>query len=234
MKNLHLLLIGLALVGCRDEEPTVTDETANAEAGASGSGRDGTGVDLPTDRYARPEPGEEVNAPEPAAYWYDGDRRREVLESEGLVAEFLPSEGGKTRILQAAPDATEVSTGTDGVRLWRVGDQADVAEMVRGLNEATEAPSFSPVFSEGPTDVGGKCALAGGVNVRFPGDWSTEAIEAFLAKEGLEGNRIGDIGSTWLVESAPGMESLELANRLHEAGEVQWASPNWWREVSTR
>ena len=44
--------------------------------------------------------------------------------------------------------------------------------------------------------------------------------------------RMGE--TTWLIESAVGMPSLELSNRLHATGLFDSAQPNWWMERRLR
>jgi hypothetical protein len=71
-------------------------------------------------------------------------------------------------------------------------------------------------------------ALPGGIIVKpKSGDTS---VEAKLKAKGYEIERsIGDSGAL-LVKSPEGMSSLELANKLHESGDFESVSPNWWRE----
>jgi hypothetical protein len=84
----------------------------------------------------------------------------------------------------------------------------------------------SPVFRSGET--GASMALPGGIIVK-PKSGDTTA-EAKLKAKGYEIERaIGDSGAL-LVKSPEGMSSLELANKLHESGDFESASPNWWRE----
>ncbi len=86
--------------------------------------------------------------------------------------------------------------------------------------------SGSPVFRLGET--GSPMALPGGIIVK-PKSGDTTA-EAKLKAKGYEIERaIGDSGAL-LVKSPEGMSSLELANKLHESGDFESASPNWWRE----
>lgn len=84
----------------------------------------------------------------------------------------------------------------------------------------------SPVFRSGET--GTSMALPGGIIVNpKAGDASAEAK---LKAKGYEVERaIGSSGAI-LVKSAEGMSSLEQANKLHESGEFESVSPNWWRE----
>jgi hypothetical protein len=84
----------------------------------------------------------------------------------------------------------------------------------------------SPVFRTG--EAGAPMALPGGIIVTpKPGDKSAEAK---LKAKGFEVERaIGDSGAL-LVKSPEGMATLNSANQLHESGEFESASPNWWRE----
>jgi hypothetical protein len=86
--------------------------------------------------------------------------------------------------------------------------------------------SGSPVFRLGET--GAPMALPGGIIVKpKSGDMGAEAK---LKSKGYEIERsIGDSGAL-LVKSPEGMSSLELANKLHESGDFESVSPNWWRE----
>ena len=62
-----------------------------------------------------------------------------------------------------------------------------------------------------------------------PDTHSPKARE-FLRQRGLEPLRpIGEHSGMWLVQSEPGVKSLDLANQLHESGEFAGASPNWWQ-----
>ena len=44
--------------------------------------------------------------------------------------------------------------------------------------------------------------------------------------------RIGE--RMWLVESPPGLESLELANRLQDEARFDFVQPNWWQPKTTK
>lgn len=139
-----------------------------------------------------------------AAYWYDGRVRRALRLDPEWIADFgaTPAErAAKARAPLQRSGGAEKSPG---------GPPAGV----------------SPVFR----DAGGAPrALPGGVIVRLRPAESPRAQER-LAAAGLTPVRAIDAGRrTWLVESAPGLPSLELANRLHEGGAFESAEPNWWR-----
>ena len=60
----------------------------------------------------------------------------------------------------------------------------------------------------------------------------TAQAEGWLSARALEKVRDLPVApNAFLVKSAPGIRSLELANELFESGEVVRATPNWWREL---
>jgi hypothetical protein len=84
----------------------------------------------------------------------------------------------------------------------------------------------SPVYRVGET--GAPMALPGGIIVK-PKAGDTN-VEGRLKAKGFEIERpIGGSGAL-LIKSAEGSSSLDIANKLHESGEFESASPNWWRE----
>lgn len=132
-------------------------------------------------------------------YWYDGTVRRPLWAEPGVVADFS-------------------------------GDTREKSQVIRSsaLSKA-DATRSSPVFRD-QAQGGASRALPGGVLVRFK-PASTEAdIAALLARHDLKRvRRIGDAGTSWLVDCPPGEASLALANRLFESGDFEAASPNWWQ-----
>jgi hypothetical protein len=91
----------------------------------------------------------------------------------------------------------------------------------KSLNE-TPAPLFS--------GQGDQRSLPGGVIVTLAGNHSEASARALLVADGLQPVRmLGDNTNLWLIASPAGMESLNLANRLHESKKYQAAQPNWWQ-----
>lgn len=78
-------------------------------------------------------------------------------------------------------------------------------------------------------------SLPGNIVVMLKANWDSAAVNAWLARNNLQMlEKIGSGSNVYLIKSAPGLASLDLANALYKAGEVVSASPNWWQEVSTR
>ncbi len=133
-------------------------------------------------------------------YWYDGEIKRPLWIDAGQVADFSSQDRTQSAVVKSMP--TTKSMGEKMSPLFR--DQAD--DNARGR------------------------ALPGGIVVRLRQTLPDEQARSYLNERGLKAVReIGSQTGLWLVESAPGMASLELANRLHEKGEFVSVSPNWWQ-----
>lgn len=138
----------------------------------------------------------------PVYYWYDGDKKREIVIASGKVADF------STRaVIVDAAVATKSSTG--GANTSAVFVDANSGRMSR--------------------------ALPGGVLVRFRAVTSQSEANVLLKPFGTRIVRaIGASGKSWLVQSEPGMASLDLANAIYESGQFQSASPNWFKQRATK
>ena len=170
-----------------------------------------------------------------AHYYYDGQVKRSVWANPELIVEFRPTPERKNALLSTGYVASDEAVEGAGVRVWRLSPGAEPDFVARSSNQSLDAEAFSPVFHDGNAPGAPKRALPGGVIVTLDEQWSDEQVESFLAVNGLGVRRRLDIGRHVLVlDSAAGMASLELANRLHESGEVVSATPDWWREAATR
>lgn len=132
-------------------------------------------------------------------FWYDGEHRKPIRVDPEWVVDFR----------NAKPDFER----RDSTRL--------------GTEKSNElAAGVSPVLRDAN---GEPRALPGGVIVRLRDADLADPRKA-LADAGLEPTRpIDPQQRTWLVASPAGLESLALANRLHESGRFEAVTPNWWR-----
>jgi len=160
----------------------------------------------PVTQLAKPATDAGAAAPTDAThYWYDGGRRRGLLVDDDLRADF-----GSGKAIPADRQA-------------RGGKALDAPT-------GPEAADGSPVFRDADSPAI-KRALPGGVIITTHGSTDARALDRLLAPLGLAVSRQLDAGGTrWLVETPPGVASLELANRLHESGDFAAVAPNWWRE----
>lgn len=107
---------------------------------------------------------------------------------------------------------------------------ADPASVLR-MSGTSDRPDHhqSPVFRDAANSQGQARALPGGVLLRFRANQGDAAQALLAATHGIRLTKgIGTSGRFWLVASGPGLESLELANRLCQSGDFESAAPNWW------
>jgi hypothetical protein len=124
--------------------------------------------------------------------------------------------------------SSEASTKSSvSIRSLTSSEKSLVGSMSSNQERAqTKTMKGSPIFK---TDAGGvPMGLPGGV-ILMPKQ-SDSQLEKKLSTQGLTVERaIGNTGAL-LIKSSEGLSSLELANRLHETGEFEHVTPNWWRE----
>ena len=77
----------------------------------------------------------------------------------------------------------------------------------------------------------------GGVVLLLDPEWSTSDVESFLSGNQIAPDRaapLGWIDNGFLIETEPGLASLELANALVTQEGVMLSSPNWAQELVPR
>ncbi len=139
--------------------------------------------------------------------WYDGDRPiRVVLQNDVNVRDDPQSADYAAR---GAGDALQP-------------DDDDLAK---------EKPVFRPESGGEPM------TLPGGVLLLLEPELARTQIDAFFSRNDIPKNRFGAIEgltNTFLVETAPGFPSFNLANQLVGQDEVVASSPNWGLKLDAR
>lgn len=147
--------------------------------------------------------------------WYDGGKPKQVWLDRSLLAEF----GSR------AESGSRAVVDTQGVRVWRAEEQAAARAKAHGKT--------SPVLRDAPG--GAMRALPGNVIVRLNPSLGEMEVSQWLAAQGLvDVGRLGFGKNILIVRSAPGLASLELANRLQASGTVLSAQPEWWQQMESR
>jgi hypothetical protein len=147
-------------------------------------------------------------------YYYDGGVKKAVeIEPEQWASTKKGAAGLRVEIRQGS--AVEKSALSSTSNLATKSEKA-----------ALKAMPGSPVFRS--ADGGTPMVLPGGVIVKQK--LGSDSAEKLLKSKGLEIERAFADSNTFLVKSPEGISSLELANQLHESGDFESASPNWWRE----
>lgn len=182
--------------------------------------RNRTQVDVGDDRQQR--------------YWYDGNRKRTLRVDPDWIADFRSRTGAGANEVIANESDTDASSAAQPAKANRIAPGARRASSRSPLERVQREDGARTTREAGVSEVlrneaGSPRALPGGVIVRLHESNRRNAHD-ILVDAGLRPVRALDPEQrTWLVESPAGLESLELANRLHESGRFESASPNWWR-----
>ena len=164
-----------------------------------------------------------------SVYTYrDGDRTLKVVLQEDLVLTRTRAQARRSsQVLASVGDAVIV-------RLQPEEPEADDPNGEAATSRVAARPADAqPVFR---SVSGTLMALPGGAVVIFDETWDTAQAMGFFAAEGIPRDRISPLplDNGYLVETAPGFPSLDLANRLADRPGVDLSSPNWWREVTLK
>ena len=152
----------------------------------------------------------------------------------------------KTRGDAGPADQGQVYTYADGDRTVRVRLQADLevsrdGSIARSRGEhivtrdSSGTGSGQPVFRSESS--GALMTLPGGVLLVLEAGWSQAETNAFFARNQIKLSRVSGLDfavNSFLVETAPGFPSLDLANALAAQDGVLISSPNWWRAHTTK
>jgi hypothetical protein len=167
--------------------------------------------------------------------WYDGNREHKVWLNPQLVAEFNPEPEGEKSVKSAYPSAKIMTAKhkQPGIRLWQLDNSSGTAP--RNIKARHPHGKYSAVLHDGPSSDSRMRALPGNIIVTFDPKWDEKAVNNWLKAHKLEALKKLDIGpNVYVIKTGPGLEALDVANALHQLGEVKAAFPDWWQEVTTR
>ena len=158
--------------------------------------------------------------------WYDGDQKRSVWVNPELLAEF--SDSTQTSEQSSTESSSKkVNTAPTFVRFLTI--KSDTTAL-----KSTEKQQ-SPVLHSTASLSGAKKALPGNVIVQMKPDWTMDQIHTWFQQQNITAIKpLTFAPNAFLIQSNAGLESLNLANRLYETGDVVLASPNWWQERAKR
>ena len=188
------------------------------------AGDDLTARPRPASSGLRQLPDEESESPSDWASLDDVSR-----SAQG--AEYTWQDGRHTRRAHVQIDLVaqaEGETRSDDIVVRGGGEEHVVRRQPRHDEAAL------PVFR---SESGEILTLPGGVLLALDASWDQARVDQFFLENGITGDRIARQQFAvhgFLVETAPGFPSLELANTLAAQDGVLLSSPNWRREESPR
>lgn len=168
--------------------------------------------------------------------WYDGKQAREIWVAPDLVAEFSVGGALQSRSLLNINNNTLIKNSA-AVRVWRVSE--DASTLARRISQRSTSEKFTPVFRDAP-GAGEMKALPGGVILILDSNLTQDQVDRWFEDNTITiDKRLNLSQYAYFIATAPGLDSLELANRIIEEdnGErsyVKSATPNWWSERTTK
>ena len=164
-----------------------------------------------------------ASAQTPQHHYYDGDQLRTITLDARWVADVNAANSQQ----QARGAGASGAAGAPAHLITLRPADAPVPKQASGAT--------SPVYREGGSLAGRAMALPGGVVVKLNPNWSDPQARAWAAAKGLTvEQRLNILGNWYVLQTAPGQAALELANALHQSGEVLSATPNWWKQTHSR
>ena len=146
-------------------------------------------------------------------------------------AEYTWQDGRHTRRAHVQLDLVaqaEGETRSDDIVVRGGGEEHIVRRQPR--HDETALPVFR-------SESGEILTLPGGVLLALDASWDQARVDQFFLENGITSDRIARqqfAVHAFLVETAPGFPSLELAKTLAAQDGVLLSSPNWRREETTR
>lgn len=174
--------------------------------------------------------------------WYDGDRVQRIWMAPDEVAVTFD-----TRAMPQTPAAAERSVRllepsavlqkqTGPVSYFKLDDGHTPQEHALALRRNPDVRHVSPVFytnTDRTPDT--RMALTGQIIVGFRAPLSQPDLQRFAREHDVSLFKSLDISpTTYVFNTPPGTDSLELANRIHLSGQVAFAYPNWIKSVVAR
>lgn len=146
---------------------------------------------------------------------------------------YTYQEGERTVAVYIDSEAVAELDGA-AVRLLPVPSAEVRSALKKGSLPKSMQSRYAPVFSTAPAG-GRRMVLTGGVIIYLPPTWTAPQVQTWLAAQKLEAKQIVNPEKNgYLLVSAPGLASLDLATRLLKLPDVVTAKPLWWQETSQR
>lgn len=176
---------------------------------------------------------ETAEPPAPATYYYDGGRKQQLWVNPDEIAEFGSTEATDSPVAKSVLPQATLMKAVGTTRIWRVETPTTAKTLTQ--SKAVENAAFSPVFRSIAAASAPRMALPGNIFVTFKADWTPAQIDDWVRSRNLTViEQLAYDPRTYVIKTEPGIAALELANELQQSGEVESATPNWWREVFTR
>lgn len=165
--------------------------------------------------------------------FYEGKEEKKLYLQKDYLADFSNEDTFQNAIDKNAKLHKQIGV----VKIYEISDYNIKKKIEKGIftKNLKTTSKISEVFSFYPKG-GPKIALPGNIIVKFKDTIAKDQIESILKSKGLKIIRIQKIldKEYFILETPPGLPSLELANQLRNLPEVEYSKPDLWIEISKR
>lgn len=176
------------------------------------------------------------------SYYYDGERKVEIHEIPDLMAETIQSveevQTTENSIVKKIEPQTNPIQQLPGIRFWKTNpnlfiQKANQYEKSKKIRIPELETKYLPVYTNQSNT---KLVPTGNIIVYFPLSMTEMEVKAWSAKKGIRAKEKLPLKTknVWLLETPSGKKSIEIANKIHESGEVESATPNFWIEFDKK
>ncbi len=145
-------------------------------------------------------------------YYYNNGKNKKTLyliediKISGLINQYKTNK--KTKILKVIPSSKTVK-----------------------IESITQ--DILPLFSDFPKGAGRIKSLPGGIIVSFKNSLNINDIKQWALDHNLTLiKKFRSQSNTWLIDSPPGLQTLNIINKLGPSEHINKIEPNWWVKIS--
>ncbi len=164
--------------------------------------------------------------------WKEGRSRIRLTVSPDEVAEINLNNRGFTGGISSYYKGAIRVYDSHRIRIWKVTGSVLRKSLLRGELPANLRGNHSPVLRDSS---GRRRILMGNVVVMMKKSMSSDDVSRWAAGKNLVILRqLSKFSNSYLIQSPPGLESLNLAASLQEDVNVVSSSPDWYSDISLK
>lgn len=169
-----------------------------------------------------------------STYYYDGDRRVEIQEEKGMLAEPGLRSGGTvdTSLVKRSDSSASLVKAQGSMRVWKTDSDSTKKSVSRSIGSKA-ASRLLPVYR---SSTGSILIPTGNMIVYFSMGILDSQVKSWAASKGLRAIQKMPFSTknAWEIETPPGTQSIEIANSVRGESIVEAAIPNFWMEFSQK
>jgi len=164
--------------------------------------------------------------------WHQGKQIHVLKIMPDMVAEFKKQSAAMKSDFSKAYSNSKVAHDSSFVRIWKTNDTSIKKILKGGMLPAELEKGYSPVFRD---KSGRLMALPGNVIVRMEKSMDIDDVKRWAESRGFKIiKQLSKSGNTYIIETPPGIECLNISNKINSEAGVVSVTPDWWIKMYPR